>query len=545
MVLPYEVLLQIVTFLDTADKITCLKVCTAWYRPTLESLYSNAQFYSLCKLRKFINMIAHHPLTPGIYVRRLRLFNATRNTRQERPMIFTEFELLTRYCINLNELYFNEPWYWYCLLQLDWSCTWLNLHKLPAVYSLSYITRTLYPKLGDRLTEFHVQRRPEFDVMVHLLSTMPNIQSIILGGTIWNLTTTELQRIHLAAPRARILKTMFRVPHFTHHQLSISKYTNNNSLLDYLHCHIDHPNSGWFSIIPNMYYNVHTLLLQLIDHNSRRMGEEDILSVASFESAVNMIKHIDVQQLEIMLKSHDLKNHVEDMILSLVYEYNLMEPAIISTVSFVLEYSDEQYLGGNGNRFHKQWSLKSTSTRSFSKSRHGIQKYVHHEFTMNFDISEKLDCNEMDALKGFITDPINLSVTMLTMTREINHSSLARKMPYLIYFDSLLDHFQNLEFLSLGCIVGHSQFRAIMEHQTKYMQLSVSSMAMANRNIYSSFRSLTVRSVKINRSLYQYLFKKCPNISTLKIINCKLDEETTLVLEYLCLQHNVLLCIKQ
>jgi hypothetical protein len=538
MILPYEIVLQIVTFLETTDKINCLTVCKAWYRPTLESVYCNVRFKSLRKLRKFIDMIAHHPLTPGIYVKRLRLVNTT-TTRSSRgrPMIFTEFELLTRYCINLTELYFNEPWYWYCLLQLDWSCTWLNLRKLPPVNSLEYITRTLYPTLADRLTEFHVQRRPEFDVMIQLLSTMPKLQSIVLGGTTWNLTTNELQKIHTAAPRARRLKAMFRLPPSTDdQQLLICKH---NSFLDHLHCHIDHPLSGWFSIIQTMYYNVQTLVLQLVERDGH-IGQESFSTIASFEPTLNLIKHINVQQLEISLRSYALNKYVEDMILSIVYEYNLKDPTIISTVSFVLDYFDEQpCYYGSSNRFNKQKSFKSISTRSFSKSKHGIQTHVHHAFALNFDISEELDYNEFSAIKGFITHPIHLSVTRLTMTREITYCT---KKNYVLYFDSLLTYFQNLESLSLDCIIDRTQFKA-MEHQTKYMQLSVSSTM--DQHTYPSFRSLTVRSIKINRSLYQYLFSKCPNISILKITDCKLDEETTLVLEYLCLQHDVLLCIKQ
>lgn len=545
MKLPYEVLLQIVAFLDITDKIACLTVCRAWYRPTLEAVYNNAQFHSIGKLRKFINVIAHHPHTPGIYVKRLRLINtAQARNRRIRPMIFTEFELLARYCINLNEFYFNEPKYWCWLVQLNWSSTWLNLGKLPAINSLDYMTRTLYPKLADRLTEFHTQRLPKFDVMVQLLSVMPKIQSIVLGGINWNLTTNELQRLHLAAPQAKKLITMFYVPPSTHQTFSLTECHHASSLLDHLQCRIDHPDSGWFPIIQNMYYNVHTLFLQLVDQYNYARGDES-QSVLIFESAVNLIKHIRVQHLEISLRSHDLKNYVEDMIMSLMYEYTLIDPTIHSTVSLELDYFDKQYCyGGNGDRYHKQKLFKSLSTRSVSNGRHGIQNYVHHAFTINFDIPEELDYNEMNAIKGFITHPIHLSVTRLAMTREITRQSLSRKTPYFIYLDLLLAYFQNLESFSLGCIIDSYHLRPL-EHQTNYMQLSVSSMSTSDQNKYVSFRSLTVKSIKINRSLYQYLFKKCPNISILKIVDCKLDEETALVLEYLCLQHNVLLCITQ
>ncbi|KAI8047351.1 uncharacterized protein B0P05DRAFT_364236 [Gilbertella persicaria] len=523
--LPFEVLQNISRFIDTRDKLACLTVCRAWYRPTFESLYTHVHLTSLLSFRTFLYIVAHHDLMPGVHVKKLCLYNHNDVGFQSRPLTVTELEVLARYCFNLNSFLFRDIWVWYCLDQLDLTAIWPRLHRLP-VARYNRVAFKVFQKLGDRLTDVYINCAAiPFDGIARLLSSMTQLKTISIHDRSLKLDLEALDDIHRAAPNVKHLDLQ------TQMQPLDQPLTKRYATLYSLQCSIYHSDSAWFDIIKSR-YNV----LDMLSLNVLRNFVQDIPSTEQamecIDAIFDLVKHTTIQQLDIHVRHPYELSFIESYALELVYSYAILYTDHTYTISIDFKYFDwiDYTLSDTNYIVREIPEVLYSSTLMRNKT-------IHHTLGFEFGIGKDYEFNEMHVLNTWITKPVNDHVTFLSLERQIRNTNYTgKKCP--LYLDSVLAHFPRLISLSYARTI---KFKKGINAPDR---AAVTLLDRKDTSKHQSLRYLSFRNVQIDRYIYQYVFQHCPHLSRLEMEDCNLEAEIVLALEYYCLEHNVALIIK-
>lgn len=552
--LPFEIVQNIIDHLDSKDKLGCTTLCKSLYQASLESLYQHVTISTLDQFRLFLRSITHHPHNPNIHVKRLCItignwihndtYDYYSTMEERRPMMFTEFELLARFCVNLQHLYF--PYYvgdyWRFMQELDLQHFWLKLSDIPALRDFQSGV-LVYQYMASRLVKLDL--RGPFKEPINLKNLLPQMHNLEVIRIIDKGITLDMDIMHQinnSVPRLEELELRTRFTTGTNKAISPRRATTVKTL----HCDIDHIDSDWFPLIKTLYKNINLLSIGFkgkhndADHLFSMIPRvQDIIQSTNIQFVKCIYSHIE-----------DMANFAENFILETVYGYDVMNlsstsSSSSSTVALELDYVD----------FTNSREYTDLFTSQFSK---GGQTSPQHEFTLKCGVDKEYNYNAVNLLRNVLDQPIHLQVTRLVLNRRYTLIStgfcLGNEASYPVYLDLLLDYFPNLQSLSIqfdvtkvdgryrrrnGRILPPAEYDA---HQ-KYSKLTLlddnnNKRTMAPKQLHLQY--LKIKSTGINRAVYPYLFKKCPNLSTLCIHDCRLkDEETVVALEYLCLMHNV------
>lgn len=522
---PFEVLFAIASNLEKKDQLSFLTVCKAWYRPLLESLYNQVEIDNLKTFRSFLVSITHHRHFPNLYVKKLKLPSTTGINdwdQNERCVTFTEFELLARHCTNLTELSFFGNGYWAWMNKLDLSKMWLRLTKLPLSFGVKdsyYVFQSMATRLVS--LELGINFSAPLYVM-DLLPLMNNLQTVYIHDRKLLIDLACLKNMkHL---RNLTLLTKVAPNHYDTHlaQPDLKIFT----------CAIDDPNSTWFAILRTLYKNVDNVSLYLVvdQHNT---GDKLLRMVGA---VLDMIHVTNIQQVKTFFPNiDDFALAVESVIMDTVYDYTIWDKSgVLSTINLDVKYFDHSGFVFSHNSFESVFS------------RQNVQEHVFKLATSRPDDNHRN--YEVDFLVDIIKSPINLQLKKLSMT--IATSLYYTRLPEirdtrLVFLDTILDHFPNLDSFTLTVDVKEvnpDSKPKIWNGRANCTELTISKLLP--KKSHSFIHVLNIQSVKINRSVYHYLFKFCRYLWKLHLTDCYFnDDETIIALEYLCLQNHVELVI--
>jgi hypothetical protein len=537
--LPFEVVQKIVENIDRKYKLHSLILCKSFYQPCLESLYHHVTITHLDQFRSFLLAITHHRHQPNLHVKRLDLdisdlwsLNYVIPESYERPMMFTEFELLARHCINLTQLHFPNSMFrcWKFLQELDLQKFWPRLVKLPPLihYNSSF---QVYQDMANRLVQLDISG--PFRISINLEKLIPhmrNLETVIINDMQVTLDTNFVYHLSNTHPHLRHLNLWTTLKTAS----NSSSIDTTTAALKTLICEIDRLDSTWFSLFNTIYRNTDSLTMTV-----RAPGrEEEIIAPILYT-----IQSTNIKQLKSIFRNlKDFASFAENLVLETVYGYDVWDQSSSSTISLNLNYQD--YLHRLRNKLVSQFSRRKN-------------KIATHEFTLDCEVDKEIDYNPITYLsKHILKKPIHLQLTRMTLTRNYKlHANMlgdSRKYCYTrsVFLDSALDYFPNLEYLTIAfdletedsplkigwTIIPLPKYNVDFNFQ----KVTLSSNKPAIIPQHYSLRYLKIKSSTIDRSVYYYLFKKCPNLSILCIQDCRLkDDETLIALEYLCLEHNV------
>lgn len=537
MIIPFEVVRNISEYLSKKEILECLTVCKSWYRAMFESLYGSVTIKTCRSFRAFLYVIAHHELTPGKFVRNMELYIEDFN---ERPVTFTEFELLTRYCMNLHELLFSHNKYWRCMNELNLSNVWLHLAKVPV--SRNRLSLQVCNKIKDRLQEAAFFEHDQ-SILSFISSPSPKLLKAEITTRSLLLKTSIVKSLHLCAPLLRELSLMVCMENINETNAAASVIPlidKHNNHIQTLKCLIHHPDSAWFPIIKSTYHNVDKLTL-VVNNILPKLSGYTVRRYTKFEivrSIIDLIKYTNIRQLKMDFRYVDDISFMQAATATLLYDHCNESTNIKTSVSVKSSFVIP-------DDFDYSCRFKSKLTTTSEQS--GNQKVVHQELDYRFmrdpdEEDEDSNVSEVDLLEYAIIRPINKLVVELSLDigigGEFSWSNIITKKRA-IYLDQILNYFSNLESLTLtstfyefcgGCLQNDIRFT-----------LSTSSTKIN----YKSFKSLTANSISVDKCIFQFLFKNCPTLKELTLIDCQLDEVTILILECLSLEADVLLDIKQ
>lgn len=537
MIIPFEIVRNISGYLLKKEMLECLTVCKSWYRAMFESLYGSVTIKTCGSFRAFLYVIAHHELTPGKFVRKMELYIEDFN---ERPVTFTEFELLTRYCINLHELLFSHNKYWRCMNELNLSNVWLHLAKVPI--SRNRLSLQVCNKMKDRLQEV-VFFEHDQSIMSFISSPSPKLLKAEITTRFLLLKTSTVKSLHLCAPRLQELSLMVCMENINETNAAASVIPlieKHNNHIQTLKCIIHHPDSAWFPIIKSTYHNVDKLTLvvnnilpKLPGYTARRYTKFEIV-----RSIIDLIKSTDIRQLNMDFRYVDDISFMQAATATLLYDHCNESTNLKTSVSVKSSFAVP-------DDFDYSCRFKSKLTTTLEQP--GQQKVVRQELDYRFmrdpdEEDEDNNVSEVDLLEYAIIRPINKLVVELFLDvgigGEFSWSSIITKKRA-IYFDQILNYFSNLESLTLTSTF-YEFCGSCLQNDIRFT-LSTSSTKVN----YKFFKCLTVNCVSVDKCIFQFLFKNCPALEELTLIDCQLDEVTVLILECLSLESDVLLDIKQ
>ncbi|CEP18826.1 hypothetical protein [Parasitella parasitica] len=533
MLVPFEVARQISGYLSQKEALECLLVCKNWYRPMLESLYSSVVLRTCRSFRVFLYVIAHHELTPGKFVKELELYIEDFN---ERPVTFTEFELLSRYCINLNDLQFSHTRYWRCMNELDLTNTWPHLRKVPT--SRNKISFEVCYKIKDRLEEVAFFAQDE-SILAFISSPCPKLLKLEVATRHLLLTIDTIRSIHHCAPFVQNLCLMACMENISDNSFNVPPLIDeHNNHVQHLKCLIHHPDSAWFSVIKSTYHSIDTLTLIISNIPPRQSGyiSRPYTKFEIVRSIIDLIKGISIRDLEMDFKFVADISFMQAATATLLYDHcnKVLNKSMSVSVraSFIIP-GDFDY--------HHGFKSKLKTLESSNKVA------IHHELEYRFirefdDENDDYSVSELDLLEYTIVRPINKLVLHLSMnigTRDEFFWTNVMTNKQHVHFDQILSYFSNLESLTVTSnLSGISGSNPDSE-----VKLTLSSATKKTDN--SSLKCLTVQSASIDKCIFQFLFKHCTALTKLILTDCQIDDVTTLVLECLSLESDILLEINQ
>ncbi|OBZ80707.1 hypothetical protein A0J61_11245 [Choanephora cucurbitarum] len=250
------------------------------------------------------------------------------------------------------------------------------------------------------------------------------------------------------------------------------------------------------------------------------------------DSIFDLVKHTSIQHLNVHVRHPYDHSFIENYTLGLLYAFSVLDSQSIPSLSIYFRYFDwTDYTLTESNYLIREIpeALDSSSTVYKATS--------HHTLSFEFGIGEEYDFNEMNVLSTWLTKPINFLVTHLTLERQIRDTNYAGKACPL-FLDSVLAHFPQLISLTYSREI---KLRKGIDNA----DLALLTLLDRHDNTkHEHIRYLHIKNVKIDRYVYRHLFRQCPHIVKIELVNCDLDEETVLALEYYCLSNDVTLILK-
>ncbi|KAL7309907.1 hypothetical protein PS15m_010730 [Mucor circinelloides] len=530
MFIPFEVVRLISHHISTKDTLECLLVCKSWYQPMFESLFNSVTIKTCRSFRAFLYVIAHHKLTPGKFVKKMELFMGD---FRGRPVTFTEFELLSRYCYNLRELMFFYIQYWNYMNDLDLSITWLHLRKVPV--SRDRASLEVCCKLKDRLEQVALHALDE-PLLPFLSSSTPcsRLLKMDIDACYFLLTADTVRSIHRCAPLVQELSLMVCMENINDSLPSLPLVDKRMNHVQELKCLVHHPDSAWFPVIKSTYYDIDKLTMIISGMPPRHAGytARHYTKFEIVRSLIDLIKNTSIRELEMDVKFVDDISFLQAATATLLYDQCndlTMTMPVSVKASFVFPGDFDS---------HHQFCAKLTTTEMPEQEKR-VRHQLRYQFIREFDEgNDELDVSELDLLEYTIIRPINKLVAELILDVGIEDN-----FPWTYYvatkkrsvcFDQVLSYFINLESLVLSS--------SLFEFFGNVVKFTVSNTA---KNVkHKSLKILTVKNAFIDKCVYQFLFKNCTQLSTLTLVGCGIDDETTLILECLSLESDVLLNIR-
>jgi hypothetical protein len=440
-----------------------------------------------------------------------------------RAMTFTEFELLARYCVNLSELYFFNIGYWRFMTEIDFTKQWLKLVKIPEFIGWRD-NFEVYQQLKDRLVDISLRSlcEPQFRVM-DLVNNSERVQSLAFEDSNLTLSTKDLLQMHKCYSQ---LKTLVLYTKLLKEEMDDDIEPVTTSLRS-LSCTVDSPHSPWFSLFETWYKDIDSLRL-------RCNLEAEARSINWFvmvESILDILHSSNIQQLQFTFyNSEELKFIAEHAITETVYDDIICDTT--PTISMNFDYAD-----ADDNNLKKANKLQCSISKKSSLR----------EFDMRYNLGHEEGWSEIDFLKKLMKNPIRYQLTHLSLTRIITRGThpdaYKYKTPRPLHLDSVLDYFPNLHSLKFTLEKEEQCYFGANKPPKNKDDSYLATVTLGDKNISSlhgRLQCLQVVSTTIDPSVYQYLFRKCPHLSSLILKNSRIrDDETLLALEYLCLENNV------
>ncbi|KAG1292155.1 hypothetical protein G6F62_007962 [Rhizopus arrhizus] len=217
MYFPTEILWEVGTYLSTADKSSCIRVCYAWYSPFLELLYTKVHIRSRHQFRQFYRSIQDSSDISdsiGNHVKELILnfgiCSAWDDVNQHLVGITRdELESFPKYFKQLQVLDF-DPRLWRYMRCSETFKQFQNIQQFPTLNRIPFFQLVL-ESFGSQLT--HLSIRDEVfdhlissDLMTALWTRIPNLEQLIIKGTNYNnLNARMLMAIGAQLPRLKHL----------------------------------------------------------------------------------------------------------------------------------------------------------------------------------------------------------------------------------------------------------------------------------------------------------------------------------------------------
>ncbi|KAI8640650.1 hypothetical protein BD408DRAFT_444984 [Parasitella parasitica] len=484
-----------------------------------ESLYNSVVIRTCRSFRVFLYIIAHHELTPGKFVKKLELYIEDFN---ERPVTSTEFELLSRYCVNLNILMFFHTKYWRCMNELDLTNIWPHLRIVPI--SRNRVSFDVCNRIKDRLEEVAFFAQDEY-ILTFMSTPCPKLLKMEIATRHLLLTIDIVRSLHNCAPLVQDFCLMACMENITDSSFSIPLVDNSNNHVQHLKCLIHHPDSAWFSIIKSTYHSIDTLTL-IISNTPPRQSGYTSRPYTKFEivrSIMDLIKSTGIRELEMDFKFIADISFMQAATATLLY--NHCDKILNKSIPVSVRASFN--IPGNFDRFHG-FKLKTFKSSEKAKTKYEIEYRFIREFNENYDHS----VSELNMLEYTIIRPINKLVLHLTMeigaVCEFSGSNIMTKKRH-VHFDQILNYFSNLESLT---VASH-----LYEFSGRNLILSTTTKKADN----NSLKYLAIQNISIDKRIFLFLFKHCTALSKLTLTDCQIDDVTTLALECLALESDVLL----
>ncbi|KAI7900626.1 uncharacterized protein BX663DRAFT_562972 [Cokeromyces recurvatus] len=509
--LPTEILNQIFpNIVSHKDRLTALTVCKRWYQSAFEAYYAN-----------------QHDQNPGKYVKKMEIY--TLNTDNKESITTDEFVRIAKYCPYLIELLFDDNHYWDHLSQLDFTQHWKYLCSLPFMHKKMDICY----QLEDRLTSLKLCCFKNFEQdLLLLLSRMSKLKSIRLKDDIdVRLTEDIVEKLHLSLPSLQSLKfemDIFPSSRDIKSLLPPLKMPWTNKGFQRLDCLVTDSSSIWFNIIKHNYHSIHHLVLtikpsykpnilfwpsKLSPENSNTYAYHIMELIRQttiplihihfplFYTDIHFIQHFTLT----LLNTHNLPVFSDHVSISFIY---INDESPIRWISRGYQFKDSLV---NRLTYHRSCKLNSNS--------------IDHSFRFYIVMVKEITRTELFHLLKLIKYPINQKTTHLQIQRKVEH--LHCFVDY-VYLDFLLEHFPHVNEITISLQFSFLYEDYPMQLMNEYRTLLELSLLNDNPNCtyqYTSLQVLNLENIAINRYLYEFLFKHCPNISRLNIKHCQFDEQ--------------------
>lgn len=291
-------------------------------------------------------------------------------------------------------------------------------------------------------------------------------------------------------------------------------------------CAIDDPNSAWFSVFKSYYKDIDKLTVHCLTDKS---STEDAL-LKMIGAILDTTHATRIQQIKASFHDiHDFRLTVESVIMDIIYDYTIWDRrGIPLIIEFDIKYYDASVF------VYPRNSFESTFSRSDK---------AHHRFKMirSWSDDEK-EKDEIGFLASLMNEPIHLQLNQLTITR-VTHCLGPTPV---FHLDLLLHQFPQLEYFSFTASKRNNinKKRLGRPEPMEGAEMLISKDTVTANRRFHPLQVLKMKSTKINRSVYHYLFKSCTRLRKLYLDNCYFkDDETVIAIEYFCLKHGVELII--
>ncbi|KAI9487789.1 MAG: hypothetical protein EXX96DRAFT_615540 [Benjaminiella poitrasii] len=475
-------------------------------------------------------MIAHSIQMPGKHVRKIEFYRLQRC--KQLCWTSSDFTVLARCCINLNELIFDNELHWELLNKLDFSHYWKQLRRIPPIDDKNPICRHVCYQLEDRLTDLTLLGFTNCYDICTLLLRLSHLQYLTIQGSLTlTLTEASLMEIHQSVPLLKRLDLDTNIQLTNNHaQLTLlpNVIRSNHQHLRCLHCHILGPRSAWLQLIRFNYNNIHELLLDLFDpYLPSVMSDKRCLSREESMDTVNSVFHLikytpSLYQLRVRFEQFVADvDFIKYYTSGLINEYNSNKSK--TSVSIQLSFLDNSF------PYRDFFATKSCfQSRTIIRSRNSKEQNIYHTLNYDFGLQATEKRDEIVLLTCIFESSIRLLTTHLSL--KLERRSFDTNVYRSLFHDLsiIFEHFPRLKELSLHCQYYRSQFT------------NDSYRIDGQAKTYLSLTTLRLNNMVLDMPTYHHLLELFPNLTSLYVKNWHFEKpDVILSLEQLCEEKNI------